>query len=59
MIKRLFLIIIALAGLALTWLVTVCTMVMLIFHQRHPDHCMAEYVNYFTSDIAQFSCGEE
>lgn len=59
MITRIFIVLTGLIALAMTWVICISTVILLIFHQRHPDKCMAKYINFFTSSVAEFSCGDE
>jgi hypothetical protein len=32
--------------------------IIMIFKQRHPDHCMAEYYNFFLPKNVEYKCDQ-
>lgn len=59
MFRRILILLVALMGIAASWVVSISLLIVLIFTQRHPDHCMAEYYNFFLPARYQVSCEGE
>lgn len=56
MIRRLILMMVTGLALLCTWIACFAVVIILIFQSRHPDHCMAEYYNFFLPENVEYKC---
>lgn len=56
MLKRLLIVFFGLFMVVASWVVFPSLMMIAIFKQRHPNHCMAEYYNKVTPGEMRWTC---